>query len=264
MIATRWPSVATTIACAFVAVPRLDAQSTTILTGSDVLEQMHGTYTGKWFSTLTFTQKTTLAGRGGGPPTIQTWYESLRFDPRRGAALRIDVGNPADGNGSLSTADSTWALGAGKVTRTTGSGNPFIPLIENVYLQPVAVVMQQLAPLHIDLSRLTTGTWDGRPAWVVGVTTVTDSISPQFWIDKQRLALVRMILNLAPNGSPYDIRLGKLVKTGGGWLATKVTMLRDGVARQTEEYSGWKTDVKLDPQLFDATTWSMARHWVKP
>jgi hypothetical protein len=264
MRSARCSCIAMTIACATVAAPRLDAQSGKIVTGTDVLEQMRRKYNGNWFRTLTFTQKTTLAGRNGDPPTVQTWYETLSFTAPTGGVLRIDVGNLADGNGNLATADSTWVLSGGKVTRATGSGNPFIPLIENVYLQPVTTTVQQLAPLHIDLSHLTDGTWEGRPAWVVGVTAVTDSTSPQFWIDKQRLALVRMILNLAPSGPPYDIQLGNLVATGGGWLATKVTMLRGGVARQTEEYSAWKTKVNLDPKLFDATTWSTARHWVKP
>ena len=245
------------------AAPRLPAQAGKIVTGTDVLEQMHRKYDGKWFRTLTFTQKTTLAGRNGGAPTIQTWYESLQFDTPNGAFLRIDNGSIADGNGSLSTADSTWIVRAAKLSRADGSGNPFIPLIENVYLQPVERTAQQLAPLHIDLTRMTLGTWEGRPVYVVGVSAVTDSTSPQFWVDRDRLALVRMILNLRANSPPYDIQLGQLVETGGGWLATKVTMLQGGVARQTEEYSDWKTNVKLDRKLFDVTTWGTAIHWVK-
>jgi len=43
-----------------------------------------------------------------------------------------------------------------------------------------------------------------------------------------------------------------------------VTMYSGGVAAQTEEYSGWKSRVKLDPGLFAPATWGTANHWVKP
>src|SRR5450755_2307597 len=170
--------IAALLICATALPPCLGAQSGKVITGTEVLERMHKKYAGKWFRTLTFSQKTTLAGRAGGAATVQTWYESLEFNASKGASLRIDVGNPVDGNGSLSTADSTWRMSGAKVTNTSGSGNPFIPLIENVYLQPVATTVQQLAPLHVDLSHATEGTWQGRPVWVVGVMAVNDSTTP--------------------------------------------------------------------------------------
>jgi hypothetical protein len=250
------------LACAVTTAPSLQAQGAPV-TGNDVLERMRKKYNGKWYRTLTFTQTTTLAGRGGSEPIVQTWYESLQFGPPRGGVLRIDNGSPAKGNGSLSSADSTWTVSADTLARTSGSGNPFIPLIENVYLQPVAVTVKQLEPLHFDMSRVVEASWLGRPAWVVGVASASDTTSPQFWIDKERLVVVRMVVILAPNRPPYDIHLDNLVETGGGWLATKVTMLVNGTPRQTEEYYDWKTNVTLDPKLFDVMTWGTATHWVK-
>lgn len=234
------------------------------ITGTDVLTRMHDRYARSWYKTLTFTQKTTLAGRNGGPPTEQTWYESLQYTPASGAWLRIDQGDLAAGNGRMYTADSSWGVRGGQAAPGDNNGNPFIPLIENVYLQPVAVTIKQLEPLHVDLTRVADVTWEGRPAWAIGATSPTDTTSAQFWIDKQRLVVVRMMLLLVPNRPPYDIRLGRYVETGGGWLATKVTMLVNGTARQTEEYSGWKTNVSLDPKLFDVKAWTTARHWAKP
>ncbi len=232
------------------------------VTGTDVLTRMHDRYAGKWFKTLTFTQKTTLAGRNGGPPTEQTWYESLQFTAPVGGWLRIDQGDISLGNGTMYTADSSWRVRGGKPGAGNGNGNQFIPLIENVYLQPVAVTIKQLEPQHIDLSHVADVTWEGRPAWAVGATSASDTTSSQFWIDKKDLTLARMILLLRPNAPPYDIHLDQLVETGGGWLATKVTMYSNGIAQQTEEYSGWKTNVALDPKLFDVNSWLTAKHWV--
>ena len=45
-------------------------------TGADVVEAMRSAYAGKWYHTLTFTQKTTLRGQDG-TEREQTWYETL-------------------------------------------------------------------------------------------------------------------------------------------------------------------------------------------
>lgn len=237
----------------------LPAQS---ISGEQVLQRMHDAYAKKWYHTLTFTQKTTMRGRDG-TSREQTWYESLQYLPQHGAILRIDFGDPALGNGVLYRADSSWRVTAGKPGRAADDGNPFIPLIENVYLQPVVVTVQQLASLHIDLSRVADVSYDGHPAWAVGASSPTDSASAQFWIEKDRLVVVRMLLILAPGRPPYDIHLDKYEKAGKGWLATKVTMFNGGVAQQTEEYSGWNTDMKLDGDLFNPTTWTTGKHWMK-
>jgi len=239
------------------------AQGKTPANGMEVLERMRKRYEGKWYRTLTFSQKTTMAGRNGGPPREETWHESLLFREPAGGMLRIDNGDPANGNGSVSTADSTWIVRAGKLSASRGEGNPFIPLIENVYLQPASLTALQIAPLNFDMSRVVDGTWRSRPVWIVGASSASDTTSPQFWIDTDRLVLVRMFIGTAANRPPLDIQLDNLVETGGGWLATKVVMYSGGAPRQTEEYYDWKTKGKLDEGLFHPGTWSTAQHWVK-
>lgn len=261
MTTFRIRSLAIALACIAVTAVPLVAQS---VTGTDVLERMRRKYDGKWYKTLTFMQKTTIAGRGLAPATEQTWYEALQFMPNTGAWLRIDQGDLAAGNGTMYTSDSSWNVRGGKAGPGNANGNPFIPLIENVYLQPVAATVKQLEPLKIDLSHVSEVTWRGRSTWAVGALSPTDSTSPQFWIDKDRLVVVRMMLVLVPNQPPYDIQLDGYVETGGGWLATKVVMLVNGTPRQTEEYYDWKTNVTLDPKLFDVNSWGTAKHWARP
>src|ERR1700709_2885740 len=57
----------------------LAAPLTAQANGSDVLKKMHDAYAGKWYSTLTFRQKTTMAGGAGAAPTEQTRYEALQY-----------------------------------------------------------------------------------------------------------------------------------------------------------------------------------------
>ncbi|MGH7582976.1 MAG: hypothetical protein ACREL5_07120 [Gemmatimonadales bacterium] len=229
--------------------------------GTEVLERMRQTYVNSWYPTLTFSQQTTMNRNGA--TTVQTWYESLEFF-QGGAKLRIDFDKPALGNGVLYSADSEWVMRNDTLAAVRAGGNAFIPLIENVYLQPVATTARQLAPWNIDMTRMTSGTYDGRPVWIVGATSPADTTSPQFWIDAGQLVLVRMNLRIAPNRPLVDVHLDELVQTGGGWLATRVTMYSNGIAVQTEQYADWKADVKLDPGLFAPATWGTAGHWVKP
>ncbi|HEY4320218.1 MAG TPA: hypothetical protein VGM77_03480 [Gemmatimonadales bacterium] len=240
-----------------IAATALGAQTPT--SGIAVLDLMRKHYAGKWYETLAFNQTTTIFR--GDSSTKQTWHESLQYFPTRGALLRIDNGDPALGNGTLSSWDSTWSVRGGKPGRISGSGNPFIALIENVYLQPADVTVHQLEPLHFDMTQVTSGAVDGRAAWIVGVSNAADSVTPQFWIDKERLVVVRFLVQFAPTGPPLDVHLGKYVATGGGWLATQVHMYQGGKPRQFEDYYDWQTRMKLDPGLFDPATWTSAKHW---
>lgn len=118
--------------------------------------------------------------------------------------------------------------------------------------------------MKVDMSRVRTGTWEGKPVWIVGAATAADTTSPQFWVETDRKVLVRMILSFTPDRPPFDVHLGKYERVGNGWLATKVEMFQGGVRQQAEEYSDWKVDVPVDPSIFDVTKWSTAPHWARP
>lgn len=228
--------------------------------GAAVLRRMHDAYSGRWYRTLTFVQKTTQRAPDGSE-RVSTWYEALDGD-----RLRIDIGEPAGGNGVLYTPDSLYVVRAGKVTRTAGEGNVFIPFIQGVYIQSLDRTLLQIAAYHFDLARLRTQEWEGRRTYVVGARDSTDLTSPQFWVDAERLVVTRMLVPLLRSqaGTPprsQDIRLEGYVPLGGGWLATHIRMLDEGRPLQTEEYSDWRADVPLAPELFRAESWAAVPHW---
>lgn len=248
-----------TSALLVVAASALSAQ--TPKSGRDVLEAMRAAYSGKWYHTLTFTQKTTTKAADG-TPRVATWYEALSHTGA-GTKLRIDVGEPSAGNGMMYTPDSVVRMRGGQVAGRTADGNVFLPLIEGVYVQSVDKTIKELAPHKIDMSKVYQTKWAGHPTWVVGSASAADTTSPQFWVDADTKLLTRMLLPLQESAPPYDIQLSGYVKAGGGWLATKVVMSQGGVAKQTEEYTDWKVDVDLDPALFDPAKWTTVKHWKK-
>lgn len=231
-------------------------------TGVEVLQRMHDAYAGKWYKTLTFVQKTTVRRRDG-TDTVTTWHESLRYTPAHGTQLRIDIGDLAAGNGVLYTADSSWVVRGGKLVAARANGNEFLPLIEGVYMQPVARTVKDLDSAKIDMQRVSRTEWQGRPAWIVGAASPNDSSATQFWVDVERNVVVRMLLSPGGKGPMLDIHLDGYVPLEGGWLATKIGMTEGGTPRQSEEYSDWKANGSLEEELFSVEKWATAKHWAK-
>lgn len=248
---TKIPRLA--LALVLFAASRAPAQSP-VPPGRALLQRMHAAYDGKWYRTLTFVQRTIVA-RPTGVVDTTTWYESLSGPAR----LRIDQGSPALGNGVLYTADSSFRVRDGALLRASAGGNVFLPLIMGVYLQPVDVTERQLRGFKFDLDRSTEGVWLGRPAIIIGASAPTDSLTPQFWIDTERMIAVRVRGTLF-GAQSSDITLGGYEKIGAAWLATRV-VIATGPQRQMEEYSDWKAGMALPESLFDVSQWRAAPHW---
>lgn len=230
--------------------------------GTEVFARMWKAYAHGWFTTLTFSQTTTIRMRDG-RDTVQTWYETLRFTPATGTRIRIDVAPLAAGNATISTWDSTWVLRGGVLSATRADGNPFLPLVMGAYLQSAERTAREVAPLGVDLSKIHAAVWDNRVAWVVGAANPCDSTSAQFWVDAERLLVVRMVLAAGAGRPSLDIRLDKFMPVGRGWLATRVEMTSGGQRRQLEEYHDWKGNVGIDVALMDPATSAKAKHWAK-
>ena len=230
------------------------------ITGEVVLQRMHDLYAGKWYKTLTFTQATTRF-RPDRTPIVQTWYESMRYTPELGTQLRIDVGALKLGRGMLYTADSVTPITAGKPGTPRGEGNELIPLIQGVYVQPVAKTAGELTRLGFNLSKGYQSVFEGLPVWVVGVSAPDDTSSSRFVIDAERRVLVYAVLVRGRQSTHANV--GGYVRAGGGWLATKIEMSSGRLPMQMEEYSDWKVDVPLPDALFDVKQWSTAPHWAR-
>jgi hypothetical protein len=222
--------------------------------GRAVIQRMRDRYDGRWYGTLTFVQRTIKPKPSGGLDTT-LWYESMTAN-----RLRIDDGDPAKGNGVLYTPSSLVAVRNGSVVATQPNGNPFLPLVMGAYLQPVDSTVAQLTTFGFDLSKVGRTTYDGRETIIVGARDTTDTTSPQFWIEADRLLLTRMRFSFG--GPPLDIRVGGYKPVGNAWLGTHIDILNAGKSIQLEEYTEWKTD-PVSPDMFDVAKWMTVPHWAK-
>jgi hypothetical protein len=222
-------------------------------TGAELIALMRDRYAGKWYRTLTFTQRTTLPDG-----KVETWYEALELPGK----LRIDIAPLDSMKTILFRNDSVYQFDQGRLKDSKPMVHPLMVLGFDVYGAPLQETIRKLKDLKYDLSKLHQTTWNGRPTYVVGAAP-GDTLSPQFWIDAERLYFVR---SLEPSKKDprviNDTRFEKYIPLAGGWVETLVLFLSQGEQKVKEEYLNPKANVKLDPAIFDPSTWR-APGWIK-
>ena len=233
----RW-----TVPLAALALSALPLQAQAPRTGEELITRMHDRYDGKWYRTLTFTQRTRRPGRPD-----QTWYEAAKIPGR----LRIDVAPIDSSNAFMFVGDSVYGFRAGDPRPPRRDRNLLLTLGFDVYGQPPATTIEQLKEEGVDLSRIRRGTWQGRPVWIVGAAE-GDSLSNQFWVDQARLLFVRLIQQVpAQNGKAIlEAQFNQYRPLAGGWIAMNVIAKMDGKVVQEEDYTDVRANMPLPDSLF--------------
>ena len=220
-------------------------------TGEEVIRAMHDRYAGKWYTTLTFTQKTTYPDGH-----VETWYEAAKLPGN----LRIDIMPLDSGKAIIFRNDSIYIVKDGKAAPGRAFVHPLLVLGFDVYLDAADRTISKLKSLKFDLTKVHTDSWQGKPVYVVGADS-GDAKSPQFWVDQQDLLFVRMI-NPTPQGGVSESQFNKYAKVGTAWISPEVLFFVNGKAGNKEEYSNWKTNVPLQADLFDPVKFPKAA-WIK-
>jgi hypothetical protein len=236
--------------------PEPTAEAPRFRTGPDVIAAMHGLYAGKWYTTLTFKQRTSRL-LPSGKWSVQTWWEAMKLPGR----LRIDFDPVSAGNGVLYARDSQFVVQNGRSLRGDPGINPLLLLGFDVYAAPAAYTTARLRREGFDLTKVNETTFHGRPVIVVGAQK-GDYNRKQFWIDAERLLFVRMLEPTPRDTSKMqDIRFVGYERAGGGWIAPRVEIWTEGKLVFYEDYTDVRIDVPLDDALFMPSRWKTARHW---
>src|SRR5438105_11993930 len=190
-------------------------------TGTDVVRAMHDKYAAVWYKTLTFSQTTTITIANGGT-LQQQWLEAGKFPGR----LRIDTDTAGRG-GVIYSGDSLYAFANGKLASSRAQMNELLILGFDVYVQPVERTIEILRRRGIDMSKVSRGSWEDRPVFIVGAAA-GDTTAKQFWVDAERLLFVRLVETVTtPSGPRRDeYRFQRYTPHGQAWAAEEVVGLR--------------------------------------
>lgn len=222
-----------------------------ITNGEQLVSAMREKYARKWYKTLVFAQKTTTF-KPDGTTEKGIWYEALSMPGK----LRVDYDPLESGSGVIHANGVNNTFKDGKLTNSRSVNHALLILGFDVYFQPVAITLEQLKKMKMDLSVLREDVWQGRDVYVVGAKQ-GDSRSPQFWIDKKNLYFVRLVQPVGRDGgSTQEIEFNKYEKVkSGGWIAPEVVFILNGKRVFLEEYYGIRTNIALDDNLFDPQQW---------
>ena len=222
--------------------------------GEAVVRAMHDRYAGKWYRTITFTQRTTVR-LASGSEIVQTWYEAALLPGR----LRIDTDLKSK-SGTLFAHDSVFTFTNGRLAHADTGVNELLLLGFDVYAQPANRTISALRRRGFDLDEIHEGTWQGKPVYIIGAAR-GDTTSRQFWVDRDRMLFVRLIERTRQGRS--DFRFNQYVESGGGWVAVEVVQMVNGRRVLLEEYSDVRTNVSLSEALFDSKAWTTTPHWAR-
>lgn len=225
-----------------------------VATTAQLVEQMKARYDGRWYRTLTFLQNNTRYKADGGEERSQ-WKEYQRVPGR----LRIEFLPAASGGGILFRDDTVHTFADNRKASSTPQIHPLLLLSADVYALPVERTLAALDSLRIDRAVLREDRWQGRPAYVVGAPA-GDSTRSQFWVDAERMLLVRLITSQQAAGRTVNTEYHLTYQDVDGRPVPKeIVFLRDGKPFWREEYVDVTVDAELPDSLFDPARWAAAR-----
>jgi hypothetical protein len=222
--------------------------------GEAVVRAAYKMYDGQWFRNVQFVQRTTLPLER----RVETWYVSIKPP----GLSRMDVAPGVTGRAAIYRNDSSYAFGRGQLRQHGPDVQPLMVLLHDLHSAPPEQTIAMLKKYHFDLAKTHERTWQGVPVIVVGAR-YNDAGSNQFWLEKKRMILVRLIEQNAEDATrPLEAQIGLYEKAGAGWLEHSVKILLGGTLTTQEEYSNVVVDGALEPDLFDPVPYHLPQ-WVR-
>lgn len=240
---------------------RLEGPGPRTPAGVKVLERMHRRYAGKWFTRVAALREARFEdGRR------EWWAERMEAPDHR----RLDV-LPVGASVSLVfRGDSIYERSGAGPARAIHRPHPLRILSFDVYHDAPSRTATRLAVTGIRLDLVHEEEWRGRPAIVVGAD-LGDRNRSQFWIDRERLVLVRVVEVVpAPVGAgeaPARVRetwLEDYGRLGAGWVARRLQHFHNGERFLLERVDSIALRSALEPGAFAPAGAVLPPPWAPP
>jgi hypothetical protein len=229
-------------ACTFTLIALCSTAAHAQSAGERAVRAIYDRWHGKTYTTMTFVQETQFPNARS-----EWWYESMRVPGN----LRIDI-QPGDSTARLMLVRND-SIYQGRVGRPIGGRafvHPLMVLFTDIAIVEPSVTVAKLVGLGYDLSKTRDDVFMGKAVTVIGAGA-GDSTSTQFWIEKERLLVVRLIdKERQPGAGVGDTRVLKHVPAGKGWVESDIAFYQGGKLVQRELYNDIVIDPPLDDRIF--------------
>lgn len=217
--------------------------------GKEVIEKMQEQWEGKWGKNMRFDQKVFLY-RNDSLVKEEIWQEILS-SPQN---LQIRFSGFETGNGILFKNDSVYSFAEGKLVRKEGRVHHLLLLGFDVYFLPPSETEAKLNELGFDLSSSYERDTEMGPVYVIGTNDLKDTTSSQFWINKEKLYLEKVILNT--NGRISEVVMKNYQFIDSYPVATEIDFYTNGKLYMEEKYFDFSFPDNVDPEIFDPENFS--------
>lgn len=219
-----------------------------------LVSEMHKKYVGKFNKDITFIQLNTHYHENG-KTELTTCYEAFHFPGK----YRIDLGFTPNIDGVIHHNDSAYYFKDGKLVKKELELNDVLLLTGDIYFIEPTEALSKLKKLGYNLSIFREDKWDDKPVFVVGANK-GDEKSPQFWIDKENLYLVRNINVSKETGKLEDAQYVEHEIVGSVWVENKVKIYSEGKLVRMEKYTEVEPNKGLNKDIFNPNKWGSI-HW---
>lgn len=225
----------------------------TFCDGRDVIVAMEERYVGQWYTAVRIKQRVAYF-TDGAESRSEIWTEMLQIPGR----VRSNIGDPDSGNCEIARNDSVFLFRQGNLVDSRRAVHGILLLGFDVYCQDPTKTFAQLHEAGYNLDLVHESLWKGKPAYVVGAEAGDDS-SSQFWIEKERLILVRLVTKGARTGRRFEVELDDFKPLAGGWIATELRFLSAGRPAVIEKYLEFGVPAAVPPRTFDTAPFTVVR-----
>lgn len=220
-----------------------------INSGKEVISAMYKMYHGKWYTHFTFTQDAFFY-KDGKEEKKEVWHEAASFPGK----LIIKYDSMTSRNGVIFASNTVTGIKDGVVKTPRAFIHDLLLVGFDVYFLQPEVSCKILDSLGYDLNKFREDVFDGRAVYVVGAEKGNDSI-PQFWIDKERLYLHRIVYK---KGKQMDVIFKDYVKMNSYWVAKEVIFKSNGQLQMVEKYYNIRFPKNLNIEIFDPNKFTNA------
>ncbi len=218
-----------------------------ILNGEDVIRAMHAKYEGNWFRNMSLKQHIIRYNPDGSVRSDNMMTEQLKLPGTvRGNTLPME-----DGNSEIFKDNTYHIFEGGKLIRKMKYIHGVLILGFDVYLQDPEITISLLKEDGVDFTKMHETVWQDKEVWVVG-TDADDLTVNQFWIEKERLVVVRLFKKSTRNPDLVnEIQFNKLKPLGDGWVAGELIFKLNGKMYIHETYVEFKIEEGFADKIFD-------------
>ena len=220
--------------------------------GADIIQAMYSRWDKKWYPNFKFEQRAIFYENGA--VTKEEVWQEIYSQPGN---LHIRFNGFESGSGAVFAADTVYSFKEHQLQAKTFQIHPLVLLAFDVYFYKPEVTVAKLQQLGFDLNSVTEAKWQGRDAYVIGTTNPADSKTSQFWVDKERLYILRVLTNR--NGVARDVEMNNYQLIDNKWVATEILFKTDGKLTLREEYFNMSFPETADKSWFDPAKFSSTR-----